>query len=33
MVVEWATLHHAELWENWDRARRHEELRRIAPLD
>jgi uncharacterized protein DUF4160 len=33
MVVEWAMLHRAELWENWDRARRHEELLRIAPLD
>jgi hypothetical protein len=33
MVVEWASLHRVELWENWNRARRHEELVRIAPLE
>ncbi len=33
LVIEWALLHRAELWENWHRARRHELLERIAPLD
>ena len=33
LVREWAELHRAELLENWERARRHERLNRIAPLD
>ena len=33
MVVEWATLHRAELWINWRRARGGLPLRRIDPLD
>ena len=33
LVREWAELHRAELMENWERARRHERLSRIAPLD
>jgi hypothetical protein len=32
LVKEWATAHEDELRENWDRARRHESLRRIEPL-
>jgi hypothetical protein len=32
LVVEWAALHRAELFENWERARRHEPLLRITPL-
>lgn len=33
MVIEWATAHREELWDNWNRARQHEALRRVAPLD
>lgn len=33
MVIEWATIHQAELQENWQRARRQEPLRKIAPLE
>ncbi len=33
MVVEWATLHRAELRENWQRARDMQTLILIAPLD
>jgi hypothetical protein len=33
MVRRWANLHSTELRENWDRARRHESLARIAPLE
>ena len=32
MVVEWATLHQEELLLDWDLARRHLPLRKIAPL-
>jgi hypothetical protein len=32
LVVEWATLHRAELMDRWDRARRYEPLRAIEPL-
>ena len=32
LVVEWATEHHDELRDNWDRARRHAPLRPIEPL-
>lgn len=33
LVLEWAKLHHAELLQNWDRARREEPLIQIAPLE
>ena len=33
LVLEWAALHRAELLENWARARRHQPLDRIAPLE
>lgn len=33
MVIEWATIHQAELQENWQRARRQEPLQKIAPLE
>lgn len=33
LVVEWATLHRAELRANWDRARRGVSLNQIEPLD
>jgi len=33
LVEEWARQHNAELLENWERARRHEPLARIAALD
>jgi len=32
LLKRWATLHQAELAENWERARRDEPLRPIAPL-
>jgi hypothetical protein len=32
LVIEWATLHQAELAGNWDRARAHEALDGIDPL-
>lgn len=32
LVVEWASPHRDELRDDWDRARRHEPLRRIEPL-
>lgn len=31
-VLEWAFLHRDELMDDWDRARREEELRKIDPL-
>jgi hypothetical protein len=33
LAVEWATLHKAELEENWDRARRKLPLQPIEPLE
>lgn len=33
LVVEWAALHQFELRSNWARARRHEPLDQIAPLE
>ena len=33
MVLEWPQLHRAQLLENWDRARRHEPLESVAPLE
>lgn len=32
LVVEWASTHREELFENWHRARQGEPLRPIAPL-
>jgi hypothetical protein len=33
LVVEWATLHRAELLDNWRRLHADEQPRRIAPLE
>lgn len=33
LVVEWASLHRSELYDNWERARRGEPLASIEPLD
>jgi hypothetical protein len=33
MVLEWASLHRNELWENWERAREGLPLEEIDPLD
>lgn len=33
MVVEWAAQHQGELSANWDLARRHSPLSKIAPLE
>jgi hypothetical protein len=33
MVLEWAFARREELRQNWERARRHEPLVRIAPLE
>lgn len=33
LVLEWASLHRDELKQNWDRAREHEEILPIAPLE
>lgn len=33
LVIEWATLHQQELLADWERARIHQELQRIAPLE
>jgi len=33
LVTEWAATHRAELLDAWERARRHEPLPRIAPLE
>jgi hypothetical protein len=33
LVIEWADMHRAELMDNWQRARRHEPLQRIEPLE
>ena len=32
LVVEWATLHQQELLLDWEKARAHQELEKIAPL-
>jgi hypothetical protein len=32
IVKEWASLHQNELMDNWERARRQESLKEIAPL-
>jgi hypothetical protein len=33
LVVEWASLHTAELLDEWERARLSKPLQRIAPLE
>lgn len=33
LVMEWASLHQAELMADWELARRQAELKRIAPLE
>lgn len=33
LILEWIALHRDELMENWERARRHEELERIEGLE
>lgn len=33
LAIEWAASHQEELLENWDRARRYEPLKKIAPLE
>jgi hypothetical protein len=33
MTLEWAVLHRAELWDNWERARQGLPLNDIEPLD
>jgi hypothetical protein len=32
LVIEWATLHHDELLNDWDRAHRQQTLVKIEPL-
>ena len=32
MVTEWASMHHAELLDAWNRAQQHEPPGKIAPL-
>jgi hypothetical protein len=33
LVVEWAVLHRAELWDNWDRVHAARPIQPIAPLE
>jgi hypothetical protein len=33
LVVEWATLHQAELIENWERAKNQQPINKIEPLE
>ncbi len=33
LVIEWASIHHSELIENWRRAQRLAPLKPITPLD
>ena len=33
LVMEWAAAHEVELREDWDLARRHAPLKKIAPLE
>jgi hypothetical protein len=33
LVIEWAALHRAELLADWELARKHAELKQIAPLE
>lgn len=32
-VLEWTVDHQRELWDNWERARREEPLKKIDPLE
>jgi len=32
LVLEWAFLHREEIMDNWERARREEQLQKIKPL-
>lgn len=33
LVLEWAALHRAELLEDWDLCRQHQQPKKIQPLD
>ena len=33
LILEWLALHRAELMDNWERARRHEDLKYIEGLE
>ena len=33
MVIEWAALHQRELLDNWQRLRKDQAVRKIAPLE
>ncbi len=33
LVIEWATLHQQDLLNDWERARDHQELQAISPLE
>jgi len=33
LVVEWATLHQAELIENWERAKNQQPINKLEPLE
>jgi hypothetical protein len=33
LVMEWASLHQDELMQDWELARQHAELKKIAPLE
>jgi len=33
LVIEWAALHQQELYADWEKAREHQELEKIAPLE
>jgi len=33
LVIEWATLHQQDLLTDWERAREHQELQLIPPLE
>jgi hypothetical protein len=33
LVIEWATLHQQELFDDWERARSRQELHKIVPLE
>jgi hypothetical protein len=33
LTTEWASLHRAELWDNWERARNNQSINPIQPLE
>ena len=33
LIREWAEMHKKELMENWERAKKHQELKKIPPLE